>query len=98
MPDDPSKLMDPPRYDMLTVKFRGDQHTLLLPYCEVVNGNITQIENEDIEIATLVKNKRDMVRMSFSEFIQVVEHTFDHKEIVGLSVQLAGSYEQIKLL
>ena len=87
-------LMDPPLYDMLHVKFRGDNHEVILPYCEVANGNVAEISDSAIEIT----KPQDKVQMDFKVFVEVIENTFDIKQIVKLSVQKAGSYESVQLL
>jgi hypothetical protein len=91
-------LLEPPIHDMLDVKFRGDNHTVHLPYCEVANGNFKSIANDTVEIVVLKDNKIETVNMSFADFVKVIETTFDLKEVVALSAQLAGSYDLVKIL
>lgn len=90
-------LTEPPIYDMLTIRFRGDMFDISLPYCEVANGDITQVENNVIELVVAKDDKLDRVKMSFSDFAKVIETTFDLKEIKELSVQLAGSYDTTRI-
>jgi hypothetical protein len=91
-------LKDPPVYDLLNVKFRGDTFNILLPYCEVANGQIMSIDNGEIVIYVQDDGKQEDVKMTHLEFVKVIEKTFDTKEIVKLSVQPAGSYEEIEIL
>jgi hypothetical protein len=95
--DDPFGLDEPPRYDMLTINFMGDEYEITLPYCEVANGEITQVENNTVEIAVLREDKLEQVKMSYKDFAKVIETTFDTKEITQLSVQMAGSYDNIQI-
>jgi hypothetical protein len=91
--DDDRDLTDPPTYDMLTVKFRGDSFEVTLPYCEVANGDITQVDT--VEIVVTKDSALERVKMCFKDFAKVIETTFDLKEITQLSVQLAGTYDNI---
>ena len=93
--DDDMDLTDPPIYDMLTVKFRGDSFEVTLPYCEVANGDIRQVENDKVEIVVTKDSALERVEMCFKDFTKVIETTFDLKEITQLSVQLAGTYDNI---
>ena len=93
--NDDNQLMDPPRYDMLTVKFRGDSHEMTLPYCEVANGDITRIEPNVVGIMMLKENKIEELVLSFKDFLEVIEKTFDTKEVVELWLQKAETYEKI---
>ena len=43
--DDNQGTIEPPRYDTLIVRFRGDSHEIALPYIEVANGDITNLLN-----------------------------------------------------
>ena len=92
--DEDDDLMEPPYYDMLTVKFRGDDYEVTLPYCEVANGDITAVKKDSIEII-VIKTGPEKIKMSYDEFTKVIETTFDTKEVVELWVQLAGTYESI---
>ena len=106
---DDRDMMDPPIYDMLTVKFRGDNHEITLPYCEVANGNIASITEDNIDISLMVpenidaseeepRTKLEVVSMTFKNFAEAVEKTFDIKEIVSMSLQMAWTYDQIKIV
>jgi hypothetical protein len=106
---DDRDMMDPPRYDMLTVKFRGDNHEITLPYCEVANGDIAAIAENRIDISVKVpenpeveleedNSKTELVSMPFKNFVEAVEKTFDIKEIVSMSLQMAWTYDQIRIL
>jgi len=85
-------LMEPPKYDMLSVKFRGDNHTIVLPYCEVANGDIMEITAEDIYISVLKEEVVEKLQMNHIDFLRLIESAFDIKEIKELGVQLAGTY------
>jgi hypothetical protein len=91
-------LQDPPIYDTLTVKFRGDNHEIVLPYCEVANGDIKTIGTNCIYISVTEKGFADEVKMTFEEFLNTIEKAFDTKEITKLSVQAADSYDTVKIL
>lgn len=105
-------ILDPPVYDMLTVKFRGDKHSITLPYCEVGNGDISEVDIKqetvhlkvkreikiDIENELTDKEKTELVQLSFKDFVEVIKDMFDLKGITKLSVQLAGTYETIEIL
>jgi hypothetical protein len=93
--DDESQLMEPPRYDMLTVKFRGDNHEMTLPYCEVANGDITRIAPDVVGIKMLKENRIEETELTFKELFEVIEKTLDTKEIVELWLQKAETYEKI---
>lgn len=93
-------LSEPPRYDSLTLRFRGDNHDVTLPYCEVANGIIEEIQEEDknIKISLNRETSTEYVDVSFKDFIESIEKTFDTKEIVKLSVQRAETYNLISIL
>ena len=92
---DDDDLLEPPYYDMLTIKFRGDSFEVTLPYCEVANGDITRLENNSVEIAVIKDDKLERVTMGYSDFTKVIESTFDIKEITRMLVQLAGTYDNV---
>ena len=91
-------LLDPPKHDMLIVRFHGDDFDVVLPYCEVANGKFTVIDADNIHITVARENKLESVAMTYKSFTEVVEKTFDIKEIVSLSVQPAASYDVFKIL
>lgn len=91
-------VLEPPRYDMLTVRFMGDTHDLTLPYCEVANGDLISIGSDQVKIKVATPDKVETVEMLYSRFVELVEKTFDTKGITQLSAQLAGSYELVKIL
>jgi hypothetical protein len=93
--DEENQLLEPPRYDMLTVRFRGDVHEMTLPYCEVANGDITRIEPNLIGISVFREDKTEETELSFKDFFDVIEKTFDTKEILELWLQKAETYEKI---
>jgi hypothetical protein len=98
--DDDQGLVDPPSYDMLGIQFRGDDFEIFLPYCEVANGDITSAKDDTVEISVpngITKNI-ETVKMTYKEFVSVVEKTFDIKEVVKLTLQLAYSYDTIAIL
>jgi hypothetical protein len=96
--DDDRGLLEPPIHDMLDVKFRGDSHSINLPYCEVANGNFKSLANDTVEIVVTKDGKVETVAMTFADFVKVIETTFDLKEVTALSAQLAGSYDPVKIL
>ncbi len=95
--DDETSTLEPPRHDMLHIKFRGDKHPYVLPYCEVANGVITQISDDEI-IITSVRPGESPVNLKYGEFAAIIEKTFDTKQIVNLSLQIQGEYELFKIL
>lgn len=95
--NDDNNLTDPPNYDMLTIRFRGDNHDIVLPYCEVANGDITEIEDNLIKVAVNDK-KKNVLKLPFADFVKLIEETFDIKDIVKLMVQKAGSYDNVTVL
>jgi hypothetical protein len=96
--DDQNGTTDPPYFDTLTVKFRGDNYEVALPYCEVANGEITEINDKAVKIAYLKDGVKDTLVMSHPDFVTVIEKAFDIKEITKLSIQRANSYDTIKIL
>ena len=96
--DDEQGLLEPPRHDMLMIKFMGDSHELVLPYCEVANGDLISVKDDQIKISVVRDNSLEVVEMSYSKFVELIEKTFDTKGITQLSAQLAGSFEQVKIL
>ena len=95
---DDSLLDEPPRHDMMSVKFRGDAEVIILPYCEVANGNISKIDPVERHITIVKEDAFDPVVMTFDGFVKVVQETFDIKEVVQLSLQKAESYDNITIL
>jgi len=82
---------------MLTLRFRGDTFDITLPYIEVANGDIIAI-NTMIDIMTVENNVQDTISMSYADFAKLIETTFDTKELVELKLQLAGTYQNVKIL
>ena len=96
--EDDQGVLEPPRYDMLTVRFMGDSHDLTLPYCEVANGDLLSVESDQVKIKVATPDKTETVEMVYSRFVELIEKTFDTKGITQLSAQLAGSYDLVKIL
>jgi len=96
--EEDSLLAEPPRYDTLSVKFRGDSYEIVLPYIEVANGDIVHISETEIEIMLIKDNVQDVTKMTYNDFAKLVETTFDTKEVVELKLQLAGTYDKITIL
>jgi hypothetical protein len=96
--DEQNGLTDPPYFDTLTVKFRGDKYEVALPYCEVANGDIVEINESTVSIAVLKEGTKEVLKMAYTDFVAAVEKAFDIKEIVKLTIQLANSYDTIKIL
>lgn len=95
--DNSDNLLDePPRHDMLTVKFRGDSDSITLPYCEVANGLIDKID--PIERHISITGDVESTTLTYEAFIKIIEETFDIKELVLLSLQKANSYDNIQIL
>ena len=93
-----SLLDEPPRYDTLSVKFRGDNYEIVLPYIEVANGDIVSITETEVEIMLIKDNVQDAVKMTYKDFAKLVETTFDTKEVIELKLQLAGTYDRVTIL
>jgi hypothetical protein len=91
-------LAEPPRYDTLSLKFRGDSYEIVLPYIEVANGDIVSISGTEVEIMLIKDNVQDAVKMTYTDFTKLIETTFDTKEIVELKLQLAGTYDRVTIL
>jgi hypothetical protein len=91
-------LIDAPKHDMLILRFHGDDFEVALPYCEVANGTFAEIDTESIHIKVVKEDKIEKVAMTYKAFVEVVEKTFDIKEIVELAVQPAESYNIHKIL
>lgn len=96
--DEEQGVLEPPRYDMLMVRFMGDSHDLVLPYCEVANGDLMSVEGDQVKIKVVKDNEIETVEMIYSKFVELIEKTFDTKGITQLSAQLAGQYEPVKIL
>jgi hypothetical protein len=96
--DDDLGVLEPPRHDMLMVRFMGDPHELVLPYCEVANGDLISIKDSQIKISVVRDDTTESVEMAYSKFVELIEKTFDTKGITKLSAQLAGSYDIVKIL
>lgn len=91
MEDGDKDLLEPPKFDTLFVQFRGDNYNVVLPYCEVANGEITDLNQENKTIQINI-DKTDEV-FSFKDFTKTIEKTFDLKEIIKLQLQKANTYE-----
>lgn len=96
--EEDSLLAEPPRYDTLSLKFRGDSYEIVLPYIEVANGDIVSISGTEVEIMLIKDNVQDAVKMTYTDFTKLIETTFDTKEIVELKLQLAGTYDRVTIL
>ena len=90
-------LMELPMHDMLTIRFRADQYDVVLPYCEVANGDIKSVGNGEITVKASA-DKPELVTLPLTEFKILVEKSFDTKEIIKMSVQMAGQPEIYKIL
>ena len=44
-------VIEPPKFDSLEIKFRGDNYEIVLPYCEVANGDIVKITDNVVDIS-----------------------------------------------
>jgi hypothetical protein len=96
--DNDQDLLEPPKYDMLRVRFMGDNYDMFLPYCEVANGDLISIDKDNVKISIIKDDVNEVVEMGYIRFVELVEKTFDTKGIAKLSAQLAGSYEAIQIL
>ena len=85
-------------FDTLTVKFRGDNYEVALPYCEVANGDITEVNDKGVKVAFVKDGIKEMLEMTYNDFVSVIEKAFDIKEITKLTVQLANSYDVTTIL
>ena len=85
-----------PKFDMLTVKFQGDEDAIVLPYCEVANGKISSIEKDENKITLSVDGEN--VSVNLKDFTRMLQDTFDIKDIIELRVQLAGSETIVNIL
>jgi hypothetical protein len=92
-------VIEPPKFDSLEIKFRGDNYEIVLPYCEVANGDIVKITDNVVDIKiNLPEGKTEHVSCNYANFVETVEKAFDIKEITKLSIRRAGSYDSIKIL
>jgi hypothetical protein len=98
MSEDSRDLLDPPRHDMLIVRFHGDDFDVVLPYCEVANGDFNSVTEDSIHITVNKDSKTEAVAMTYASFADVVEKTFDIKEVVALAIQPKASYNTFKIL
>ena len=94
---DETSTLEPPKHDMLHIKFRGDKHEYILPYCEVANGVIAEILENEIVIAS-VKPDEHPITLKYKEFFSIIEKTFDTKQITSLAVQIQGEFDVFKIL
>lgn len=87
--------LEPPRFDTLFIQFRGDNHEVVLPYCEVANGDIGELNHASNSILITVDNEK--AELSFKDFTSTIEKTFDLKEIVKLRLQKANTYKILEI-
>lgn len=83
--------LEPPKFDTLFIQFRGDNHEVVLPYCEVANGDIGELDHAANSI--LISVDKEEAKLSFKDFTNTIEKTFDLKEIVKLRLQKANTYQ-----
>jgi hypothetical protein len=89
--DSDKDILEPPKFDTLFIQFRGDNHEVVLPYCEVANGDIGELNHSANSI--LVEIEKEQTTLSFKDFTKTIEKTFDLKEIVKLRIQKANAYQ-----
>ena len=90
-----SSLLEPPRYDMIVVGFRGDDFTLRMPYCEVANG---QLQGANETHVLLTGAGGEPIEVPRSSFKDLIEKSFDHKDVVKLAIQLKETFEIIDII
>jgi hypothetical protein len=83
--------LEPPKFDTLFIQFRGDNHEVVLPYCEVANGDIGELNQSSKSI--LVEIEKEETTLPFKDFTKTIEKIFDLKEIVKLRIQKANAYQ-----
>lgn len=91
-------MIDPPYHDLLNLRFRGDAFSILLPFCEVANGDIKMLKDGIIKVLIKNNSQEEELDMSYEDFAKLVEEAFDTKEIIKLSIQPSGSFDVIDLL
>lgn len=92
--------IEPPKYDMLYITFRGDSYETILPYCEVANGIIIDAQASDgreLIIDPQIANEKPF-SLSYKDFVNIIEKAFDTKEIASMSVQVENQFDKIKIL
>jgi hypothetical protein len=95
---DSQSLHESPKHDMLVLRFRGDPHYVIVPYCEVANGHFTAIGDDTVEIQVVEKDKTSTNSLTFEEFVTFVEDVFDCKEITRLDIQPAETQKIFTIL
>ena len=97
---DETSTIEPPKYDMLYITFRGDKYETVLPYCEVANGIIVDAEgHNDTELIIDPQQPNEKpFGVSYKDFVTIIEKAFDTKEIVSMSVQVEKHFNKIKIL
>jgi len=98
-------VLDLPSFDMLWISFRGDPEnifSLIIPYCEVSNGEVRAISHDNISILA----KEEMFDIPPDEFKEIIENSlntcweeqgFKRKKIIRLSVQPAKTNKVIQI-
>jgi len=103
MEDDTMRL---PSFDMLWISFTGDPEgtfSMIVPYCEVYNGEITDIDSTGVTI----HYKDQSMHVPHNEFKEVIEDTlgscvteqgFKSRKIRSLSVQPRNTADVIQII
>jgi len=96
---DDSATMNLPSYDMLWISYdkpepgMPPQFTVVLPYCEVANGDILELNPGGIIIGYAEEN----INMPYPDFVKLVEREMKNGKITYLMVQMKESPKIIQI-
>jgi hypothetical protein len=88
-----------PIYDMLWISYDNPEHgappefNLILPYCEVANGEIEELNPEGV----VIRYNYDQVTMEHKDFVQLIEREIKNGRITHLMVQMKGAMKVIQI-
>lgn len=96
---DDSATMKLPSYDMLWISYdkpeagQPPQFTVVLPYCEVANGDIEELNPSGV----IIRYNKESVHMPHKDFVKLVEREMKNGKITYLMVQMKESPKVIQI-
>ena len=91
--EDDNTIMNLPSYDMLWISYEKPEvgvpprFTVVLPYCEVANGEIEELNITGV----VIKCQEESVQTTHADFVKLIEREMKNGKITYLMVQMKES-------
>jgi hypothetical protein len=96
---DDSATMKLPSYDMLWISYdkpeadTPPQFAVVLPYCEVADGDIVELNPGGI----VINKKEELINLDYPQFVKLIEKGMQNGKITYLMVQMKESPKVIQI-